>query len=388
MVRDWARTMIDSSIQLVGMILALVRKELLVLFKEPANRIILFVPALLQAMLYGYVATYDLNHAPYAVLDQSHSVAAERLLAGLDGGGQFQRVGTLTSTGQIRQMIDTGQALFVLTISPDFADRLVQGGTAPVQVILDGRNPVSAGLASGYLASIVSTFNAQWAQLHPAGAAAAGPGVRVERRAWYNPNLMSRWTLMPGLIASLSLMQTLLLAALSVAREREQGTFDQLLVTPLTPLQILVGKAVAPVLVGLMQSTIILLIIRYWFQIPLAGTLGSLYVGLLVFTTAAVGVGLSISALALTMQQAMLYAFLLVMPMTLLSGLVTPIRNMPWILQMMTYANPLRFGVEIARRIYLEGAGLDALAASFMPLLVLTLLTLPAAAWLFRNRLV
>ena len=164
----------------------------------------------------------------------------------------------------------------------------------------------------------------------------AGGVITVDRRAWFNPNLESRWQLMPALIAALSMLQTLLIAALSVAREREQGTFDQLLVTPLTPMQILVGKAVPSILVGLLQSTIILLIIRFWFGIPMAGSPWLLYLGLVVFTIAAVGLGLSISALAVNMQQAMLYTFLLIMPLMLLSGLITPVRNMPVALQVAT----------------------------------------------------
>jgi ABC-2 type transport system permease protein len=193
--------------------------------------------------------------------------------------------------------------------------------------------------------------------------------------------------MMPALIAALSMLQTLLIAALSVAREREQGTFDQLLVTPLTPMQILVGKALPAIAIGLLQSTIIFLVIRFWFQIPMNGSVWLLYLGLFTFTGAAVGVGLSISALSLNMQQAMLYTFLLIMPMMLLSGLLTPVSNMPKVLQIATYINPLRFGMSIVRRVYLEGAGLADVALDFIPLLALAAVTLPLATWLFRNRL-
>ena len=274
--------------------------------------------------------------------------------------------------------------MFVVSIPADFADRLAQGQTTAMQLILDGRNSVTAGLASGYVGSIVGSYNQTLRQA--AGLSGTG-GVKIERRAWFNPNLESRWSLMPTLIASLSLIQTLLLAALSVAREREQGTFDQLLVTPLTPMQILVGKAVPSVLVGLLQSTIILVIIRFWFQIPMAGSIVTLYLGLLVFTVAAVGVGLSLSALSLTMQQAMLYTFLVVMPLMMLSGMLTPVRNMPEVLQVATYANPLRFGVAIARGVYLEGATFIDIVPHLIPLVVMIAVTLPLAAWLFRHRL-
>lgn len=361
-------------------IAALVRKEILALVKDPASRALLVVPALMQALLFGYGATFDLKHVPYAVLDQSRSAASSTLLARLDGTGVFERAATLTSPHQFAGVIDSQQVLLVLNIPPDFQARLAARQQAPLQLILDGRNSTTASAAAGYVAAIVGDYNRSLA-------GEAAQGVTIERRAWFNPNLESRWNMMPGLIAALSMLQTLLLAALSVAREREQGTFDQLLVTPLTPLQILIGKALPAILIGLVQSTIIFLIIRFWFGIPMAGSVWLLYLGLVVFTIAAVGVGLSISALSLTMQQAMLYAFLLIMPMMLLSGLLTPVRNMPQALQIATYANPLRFGISIVRRVYLEGAALGDVWIEFIPLLGLAALTLPLAAWLFRNRL-
>lgn len=360
-------------------IAALFRKELLALVKDPASRMVLFVPALIQSLLFGYGATYDLDNVPYAVLDQSRGEAARELLARLDGTGVFQRRETLQSTAQIADVIDDGRALMVLTLPPEFDALLAAGRPAPLQLILDGRNSLTAGMAAGYVGAIVADFNV--------ATGAVARGVTIERRAWYNPNLESRWSLMPGMIAALSMLQTLLLAALSVAREREQGTFDQLLVTPLTPMQILIGKALPAIVIGLAQSTIVFLMIRFWFQVPVAGSVWLLYFGLLVFTVAAVGVGLAISALSLTMQQAMLYSFLLIMPLMMLSGLLTPIRNMPEALQIITLANPLRFGMNIVRRVYLEGAGLLDIWAEFIPLLLLAAITLPWAAWLFRHRL-
>ncbi|EQA3679476.1 ABC transporter permease [Pseudomonas aeruginosa] len=368
-----------SFIATLAQIGALVKKEILALVKEPSSRAILFLPALLQALLFGYGATYDLKYVPYAVLDQSRSAASVELLSRLDGTGVFEREATLTSPEQIAGQVDAGKALMVVSIPSDFHTRLAAGQRAPLQIILDGRNSSTAGSAAGYVGSIVADYNASLGS--------GAQGVTIERRAWYNPNLESRWNLMPALIAALSMMQTLLLSALSVAREREQGTFDQLLVTPLTPMQILIGKALPAILVGLIQSTVIFLIIRFWFEIPMNGSVWLLYLGLITFTIAAVGVGLSISALSLTMQQAMLYTFLLIMPLMLLSGLLTPVRNMPQVLQLATYVNPLRFGMSIVRRVYLEGAGVGDVALEFIPLLVLAAITLPLAAWLFRNRL-
>lgn len=362
----------------LSQILFLVIKELRALLKDPSSRALLVTPALMQSLLFGYGATYDLTRATYAVLDQSHGHTATQIFAHLNGTGVFRQTATLSSADQIAAMIDGDKALLVISVPEDFERRLAAGEQAPLQVILDGRNSSTAGLAAAYISSIVSDYNASLGVTSP---------ITVVRRVWFNANLQSRWTLMPALIAGLSMMQTLLLSALSVAREREQGTFDQLLVTPLTPMQILIGKALPSMLIGMTQSTIIFLIILFWFQIPMNGSVGLLYVGLFSFTGASVGIGLSVSALSLSMQQAMLYTFMIVMPMMLLSGLLTPVHNMPEFLQIVTYANPLRFGIDIVRRVYLEGAGLSDVALDFVPLSVIAIITLPLASWLFRNRL-
>jgi len=361
-------------------LIQLCRKELLVILKDPANRVILVVPALVQSLVFGYAATYNLTDVPYAVLDQSRGEASVRLLARLDGTGVFHRAATLTAAPDIARAVDAGDALAVLQFGPDFDARLAQGRNAPLQVILDGRNSTTAGQAAAYVAEVVAAFNAELR-----GGAAP---VTAVPRVWYNPNLETRWNIMPALIAALSMMQTLMLTALSVAREREQGTFDQLLVTPFTPMQIMVGKAVAPVLIGLAQSSIILCVALFWFRIPMAGSLPALYAGLAIFTVACVGMGLSISAVSANMQQAMLYTFVLIMPLMLLSGLATPVRNMPEVLQFATLANPLRFAIDLVQRVYLEGAGLPSLWRNLVPMFIVGAITLPLAAWLFRHRLV
>ncbi|OTG79547.1 antibiotic ABC transporter permease [Acinetobacter sp. ANC 5054] len=360
-------------------LMVLVRKEFLTIFSDPANRAILFAPALIQALLFGYAASYDVNHVDYAILDQSHSQASAQLLQHLDGSGIFNRTVTIDSNQQIKQVIDDRQALAVITIPSDFEDKLNQGQNSPIQVILDGRNSSTAGMAGSYINNVIAQVNLERTNTTPI--------VNIESRIWYNPNAESRWGLMPSLIAALSMIQTLLLSALSVAREREQGTFDQLLVTPYRPLEIMIGKALPPIFVGLIQSTIILLIILYWFKIPMNGSVGLLYFGLLSFNIAVVGLGLSISAISLNMQQAMLYTFFLIMPMMLLSGLLTPVQNMPYVLELATYANPLRFSINLIQRIYLEGATIAQVKWDFVPMFILAVITLPLAAWLFRNRL-
>lgn len=357
----------------------LIRKEFLAILVDPANRVTLIAPVFIQAVLFGYAASYDVNHVDYAVLDQSRSQSSQQVLAHLDGSGIFKRTADLQNNQQIQQVINDRTALAVITIPADFEDKLNNQESSPIQVILDGRNSSTASMAGSYISSVVGQVNQE-----RLGTSLA---ITVQARTWYNPNVESRWGIMPSLIATLSMMQTLLLSALSVAREREQGTFDQLLVTPYTPTQIMIGKAIPPIIIGVIQSSIILAIIVFWFQIPMNGSLTLLYFGLFAFNIAVVGVGLSISAIALNMQQAMLYTFFLIMPLTLLSGLLTPVQNMPKVLNWLTYANPLRFGIDLVQRVYLEGASFAQVKWDFVPMLILAIITLPLAAWLFRNRL-
>jgi ABC-2 type transport system permease protein len=364
-------------------ILALTRKELLAVLKDPRGRFTLFVPPIIQCLIYGYVATYDLNDIPYAVLDQDRSAASHDLLARLDGTRVFRRVADLRRDTDIKRYINDQRALLVLRIDRDFERRLLTGQRAEVQLIADGRNSNTAGTALGYATAIVETFNADWRKAH----GQPGPPLRVITRAWFNPNLETRWHMLPSLIGTLTLLQVLLLTAMSVAREREEGTFDQLLVTPLRPAEIMAGKALPSMLIGTIQGTTILLVAQFWFRIPFVGSFVTLYVGLSLFLLAAVGMGLLVSAVVANMQQAMLFSFLLMMPFALLSGLATPVSSMPLPLQYVTLINPLRYAIEIAERTYLEGAGLDRLYPELWPLGVMALVTLTAASWMFRHRL-
>ena len=274
----------------------------------------------------------------------------------------------------------------MIQIGQDFERNLLGGKNADVQLIADGRNSNTAGTATGYVAAIVDSFNAQWHVEH-GQTGPPRPPVRVVMRAWYNPNLETRWNMIPALIGTLTMLQTLLLTAMSVAREREQGTFDQLLVTPFRPAEIMAGKALPSMLIGVGMATNILLVAQLWFRIPFAGSFLTLYAGLSLFMLAAVGLGLLLSAIAKTMQQAMLYSFLLMMPFTLLSGLTTPISGMPKGLQYLTLLNPLRYAIDVAHRVYLEGAGLKLLWPDLWPMAVMGVVTLSIASWMFRRRL-
>lgn len=371
--------MLDSLLR----VMALIRKELLAILKDPRTLAFLTIQPVLQLLLFGYAATLDLNHVSYAVLDRDRSAASSALLAKLDGSGVFHRIANLTDAADMQRLIDNQQVLVVIQIGPDFQRRLSAGEASPVQVITDGRNSNTAGAALGYVGAAVASFNADWASDH----GLPPPRVQVSPRAWYNANLETRWNLVPALIGTITMMSTLMLASLSVAREREEGTFDQLLVTPFLPVEIMAGKAVSAMMIGVVESTSALLVAQFWFRIPFAGSYVTLYVGLILFLLAAAGIGLFVSSIAATMQQGMLYAFVLIMPFALLSGLATPISSMPKIIQAFTAINPLRYAIDLVHRIYLEGVGLDRLWSDLWPMAIIATVTLSAAAWMFRNRL-
>lgn len=371
-------------LETLSRVIALARKELLAVLKDPRGRFTLFVPPMLQCLVFGYAATFDLNHIGYAVLDQDHSPASDRLLASLDGSGIFERVANLQSPADAAALVDQRRALLVIQIGQDFQRRLLAGEPAPLQVIADGRNSNTAETALSYVNSAVSAFNSEWRQTHGQG----GGQVRASTRAWYNVNLESRWHIVPSLIATLSVIEMMLMTAMSVAREREQGTLDQLLVTPFRPIEIMAGKALPSVLIGIIQASVVLLLAQLWFHIPFAGSFVVLYASLILFLVAAIGAGLVTSMLSANMQQAMLTSFLVLMPIILLSGLFTPVSTMPKLLQYLDLVNPLRYAIDIVQRVYLEGAGIALLMPELLALGIVALSTLSISAWLFRHRLV
>src|SRR5271170_874612 len=325
-------------------IVALVRKELLAMLKDPRARAVLFVPPALQCLVFGYVVNYDLNRVSYAAFDRDRSAASYEFLASLDGSGVFQRVANLNRPADVNTMIDERRALLVVQIDQDFERRLLAGKSADVQVIADGRNSNTAGTALNYVGTVVDTFNAAWWTAHGGG----GPPIRVSTRVWYNSNLETRRSILPSLVGTLTLAEVLLMTAMSLAREKEEGTFDQLLVTPFRPAEIMAGKALPSLLVGLSQSTVILLVAQLWFRVPFAGSFVTLYVSLILFLLAASGIGLLLSSLVATMQQALLISFLVAMPFTLLSGLFTSLSSMPEALQYFSLINPLRYMIVIS----------------------------------------
>jgi len=368
-------------------IIALIVKEFLALLKDPKSRSVLIGPPFIQLIVFGYAATFELKDIPYAVYNEDRGAISRTLEAEFAGAPTFRHVATLSSEAEMAPLIDSRKVLLVIHIGQRFSDRLLSGENtqvqAPLQVIIDGRNSNTAMVAMNYVRSIVDQFNRQWMQER----GQPGMPAHLESRAWFNPNLESRWFFVPGIIGMLALITTILVTAMTVAREREQGTFDQLLVTPLRPAEILLGKTLPGFLIGMVQGTVILLIVTLWFKVPLLGSLPALYCGLALFLLSGVGVGLLISSLAVTQQQGLLGAFMFVVPAITLSGFATPIANMPPIVQAITRIDPLRYFMVILRKVFLEGAGFDVLAHQLWPMALIGTTALALASWLFRHRM-
>jgi ABC-2 type transport system permease protein len=364
-------------------ILALLKKELLTLLQDKRSRFVVIGPPLIQLLVFGYAASFDLNHVKLAVYNEDGGSASRQLIARFAGSPNFRVVRNVRSHAGIAPLIDNREALLLLHVGPQFGHDLVVGTPAPLQVIIDGRDSNTALIALGYVRTIVSDFNQTWARDHNQ----QGPPARLQIRAWFNPNLESRWFIVPGIVGLLTLVVTMVVTALSVAREREQGTFDQLLVTPMRPTEILLGKALPGVLIGLFEATLIISLAVFWFDIPLRGQLLTLYTGLLLFLLSAIGAGLMISSLAVTQQQGLLGAFLFLVPAIILSGFATPIANMPAVVQKLTLIDPLRYFMVILRGVFLEQTPFHLLIDQFWPMAVIGICTLAVAGWLFRHRM-
>jgi ABC-2 type transport system permease protein len=317
------------------------------------------------------------------VLNRDTGHWGQELTQRINGSPTFQRVEIAANPAQVRDAIDRQQAIAAVEIGPDFSRAIEAAVPADLQIVLDGRRSNASQIVAGYLSQIAGTLAADT----PMGKRSAARSVSVAARNWFNPNLTYQWFMVPNLIASIALLIGLVVTALSIARERELGTFDQLMVSPLRVHEILIGKLLPPMMIGLFHITIYILAAIFIFGLPLRGSLLLLYGSSIFYLASVVGLGLFISALSMTQQQAILGAFLFMVPAMLLSGFATPIENMPQWLQPVTVINPLRYFLIIVKGVFLKNIGLHEVVGQTIPLCLIAVVTLSAAAWLFRRRL-
>ena len=362
---------------------ALIAKEFMAVWKDKRSRAVIIVPPLIQLLVFGYAASFDVNHVATAIYNEDSGLAGRELIARFEGSPTFNIVAHLSREAQIRDVIDPKDASLVVHIGQTFSRDLMAGRPASVQLIVDGRESNTALIILGYASRIVTDFNIEWLGEHGKPL----PPAQLVARSWFNPNLLSRWFIVPGITALITLVVVTVVTALTVAREREVGTFEQLLVTPFRPFEILIGKSVPAMVIGLSEATVIIGVAVLWFGVPLRGNVPLLYGGLFFYILAVIGVGLMISSVSRTQQKAILGAFLFVVPAVILSGFATPIANMPPVIQDLTLINPMRYFLIIVRGTFLEGLP-DALVYDLLwPMALIAALTLAGASWMFRHRL-
>ncbi len=335
--------------KLLRRFLALLKKEFIQLLKNPKTRITVFVPPVLQLFLLGYAATMDLKDVPLGILDHAQSAESRNLIAKFTGNAVFRLRPPLLSEKDMEKRINERDVKLALIIPENFSRDLEAKQTSVVQVIVDGRNSSSAGLAIGYANSVIALFNQQY---YPETTSQ----VQIISRGWFNPNYSAQYFMIPSLLAILTLLALTLLVALSVAKEREAGTMDQLLLTPYSPIELLTAKGLAAVFIGLAQLSFCMLFVRFWFKVPYVSNYALLYLLFLTFLMAAVGIGLAVSVYCSSLQQAMIWTLLFAIPCAMLSGMATPISSMPDIIQHCMAVNPIRWSIEALHRLFLEGA--------------------------------
>lgn len=360
---------------------SLIKKELLAVLRDKKSRLALIIPPVLQICIFGYAATMNVTRVPYAVLDKDGGELAAQYIADLEGTGIFRRQATAATEKDIDSLIDSRDIVLGLTIPPDFSRNPANGAArlAPAHWRRPkhehrGQSPLS------YAQQIASNFGAE---LSPK---TRRPPVEIEP-APVQPNLITRWFIGSGLIAVLALIGSVLSGALSIAREREEGTFDQLLVAPYTPREILLGKGISTVITSIMQTFFIVLVAMFWFRIPFQGSIWLLSGAILLFIITGAAIGLCISSFSQSLQQAIVGTFLLVVPTVMLSGFATPISSMPEFFQDLTLLNPMRYGLELIQRIFLEGAGFMDLWPLFGAITLVTIGTAAAAIFSFHRKI-
>ncbi|RLM25813.1 hypothetical protein BIY29_06795 [Brenneria alni] len=360
----------------------LIIKELQSLLREPQTRAILIFPVILQVCLFPFAATLDVTNATIAIYSEDNGHASVELTQRFAKAKAFSNVLLLHSSQEIPPTLDDQRALLIIRFPPQFSREIVSGNSTSLQVILDGRRSNSAQIAANYVQKIVRDY-----QMELLGNQPRMNNSELVIRHWYNPNLDYKWFVVPSLIALITTIGVLIVTALSVAREREQGTLEQLLVSPLSTWQIFVGKAVPALIVAAFQATVVLLAGILAYQIPFAGSLLLFYAAILVYGLSLVGFGLLISSLCATQQQAFIGVFVFMMPAILLSGYISPVENMPLWLQNLTWINPIRHFTDITKQIYLKDADFSIIWGSLWPLLIITATTGTAAYAIFRRNI-
>ena len=377
----------------------IIRKEFRQVLREPRMRVVLIFPPLLQLIIFGYAVNLDIENTPLAWMDQDRTPASRELRAAFESSRYFRVATEPAREEQVRDLLDHGAVQAVVQIHPGFGRDIQRGATSAVQILVDGTNSNSASIVSSYATQIVGDYSGrvmarqQQSKLVGQTAAAGGPvnmtmpGLRVLSRVWFNPDLRSRNYFVPGVVVNIITLVTLMLTAMAIVREKEIGTMEQLMVTPIRPLELILGKTLPFALAGLLDVVLITVAALVVFHIPFRGNVFLLLGCAVLFLLTTVGAGLFISTISQTQQQAIMASFFFFLPAFMLSGFAFPIRNMPLAVQYLSYLNPVRYFLEIVRGIFLKGTGMAVLWPQMTVLFCYGVTVLSLSALRFHKRL-
>ena len=361
----------------------MVRKEFLQVLRDKRLRFFIVVPPVVQLLVFGYVVTMDVNVVPTVIVDRDRTAASRDFAQRFTASGYFIITAEAETEREVRAVLDRGDAVCVLQIDKGFELDLYKAKQAQVQVVLDGTDSNTASVVMGYVNQIVERYSRDRAVT----TAMVKTPVDLRMRAWYNPDLRSKNYNVPGVMATVITLLCLMLTSMSVVRERELGTMEQLMVSPLRPMELMLGKTVPFAAISIMDMLLVTVVGVFWFQVPIKGSLLVLFTGTSLYLLSVLGIGLFISTFARTQQQALMATILFYMPNILLSGFVFPIKNMPELFQYLTYGIPLRYFLVIIRGVFLKGVGYDILWPQMAALFVIGTMVITLSAIRFRKRL-
>lgn len=366
---------------MLNRIIALIIKELLCLWRDKKSRMVLIIPPIMQILIFSFAATLEINNVAIGIINNDNGIISHRIEDRFNRASVFNGIYHLQSNAN--NFINMEKGIAVVNFNQDFSKKFFNKETPIIQIIIDGRKSNSAQIVLGYISQIINQYNFELIT----ETNNKFPKSFLITRHWFNPNLENQWFVVPALMAIISLMMSIVVTGLSVARERELGTFDQLLVSPIRPLEILIGKTIPGLLVGITEATFLFIITIFIFHIPFGGSIFLLYISLIIFILSVLGFGLFISSISKTQQQAILGAFIFMVPTVLLSGFTTPIDNMPVWLQPITILNPLKYLIFILRGLFLKDMPIGVILANLMPLIIIAIITFSSVTWFFKRRI-
>lgn len=368
---------------------AILVKEFKQIFRDPRMKTVIFVTPLIQILLFGYAANKDINYVPTAIYDRDNTSESRELLRRFTYSKYFVPEHYLYSDQEQNRVLNKGQASVVIRIDRGFGRDLNAGKKSSVQLAFDGTDSNTAMIIMGYASTIVSKYeqDALKKRAHEMGFMEEIPSVELRDRAWFNGNLISRNYYLPGVIATIVTMMSLLLTAMAIVKEKEIGTMEQLIVSPIRPIELIVGKLIPFAIIALIQITLITILGVLWFSVPLRGNILFLLFATCIYLFTTLGIGLFISTVSSTQQEAMMSVFLFYMPTVLLSGFAYPIANMPQVIQWFTFINPLRYFMVVTRSVFLKGVGFDILWIQLLPLVIIGFVVITWSALRFRKTL-